>query len=354
MPDSLSNIATDKLNAHLGEILDWHFSAETGCPYWLDWKTRTGIDPRTEVKTVEDLAIFGAFNASDLRDLPHEKWAPKAYSGRPFKVFETGGTTGKPIQRLSWEDHLTDYSLFSESLSGNAFPKGANWLILGPTGPRRLRISMEHLANLRGGSAYHVDLDPRWVRKCIAKNQLDEAEAYLDHVISQGQHLIESRDIQCIFTTPAIIEALAFRMSLEDAGVRGVLIGGTALSPQVTRFLREELIGENVLLTPVYGNTLMGLAASAPTGPETGYEVVYYAPQPRAVLKTVDESGAIVGYGERGRVVLTTLTKELFLPLHFERDEAIRRPPTPGFAWDGLGDLRPWRSEETPTIEGVY
>ena len=160
--------------------------------------------------------------------------------------------------------------------------------------------------------------------------------------------------VKCIFTTPAIAEALGFRLSLERAGIRGVLLGGTSLSPQVMRFLREELIGENVVLTPVYGNTLMGLAASAPTGKDTGYEVVYYAPQPRAVLRVVDESGALVDYGTRGRVELSTLTKELFLPQHLERDEAIRRPPAPGFAWDGLGDLRPWKSKEAPTIEGVY
>ena len=354
MSDALTSTAREQLNAHLKEILLWHFSPETGCPYWLQWKERTGIDPINEVRSIEALSAFGTFNAADLRNLPHEMWIPRAYQGKPFKVFETGGTTGNPIQRLSWEDHLIDYTRFSVSLSGNAFPKGANWLILGPTGPRRLRLSMEHLANLRGGCAYHVDLDPRWVRQCVAQKQLDVAEAYLDHVINQGVRLIEARDIQCIFATPAIIEALASRLSLQNAGIRGVLLGGTSLSPQVMRFLREELVGEHVILTPVYGNTLMGLAASAPTGIETGYEVVYYAPEPRAVLTVIDESGTLVDYGVRGRVMLTTLTKELFLPHHLERDEAIRRPPSPGFPWDGLGDLRPWKSQEAPTIEGVY
>jgi len=354
MSDALRNNALEELNAHLRDIIQWHFSPETGCPFWLEWKDQKGIDPRERVKTIDDLTLFEGFDAKELRSLPHEQWIPRGYAKTPFKVFETGGTTGTPIQRLSWEDHLSDYTLFSSCLSGNGFPKGSNWLILGPTGPRRLRLSMEHLANIRGGSAYHVDLDPRWVRKCIAKGQLDIAEAYLDHVVGQGQRLIETRNIQCVFTTPAIIEALAFRLDLAKAGIKGVLLGGTTLSPQAQRFLREELIGEELLLTPVYGNTLMGLAASAPSGPESNYEVVYYAPQPKAVLKLIGESGDLVDYGERGRVVLTTLTKEFFLPLHLERDEAIRRPPAPGFPWDGLGDLRPWRSAETPTVEGVY
>ena len=41
-------------------------------------------------------------------------------------------------------------------------------------------------------------------------------------------------------------------------------------------------------MTPTYGNTLMGLAASAPSGPHNDYKIAYYAPQPRAVVEVVD------------------------------------------------------------------
>ena len=41
-------------------------------------------------------------------------------------------------------------------------------------------------------------------------------------------------------------------------------------------------------MTPTYGNTLMGLAASAPSRPHNNYKITYYAPQPRAVLQVVD------------------------------------------------------------------
>ena len=29
--------AADELDAHVAEIIKWHFSPETGCPFWLDW-----------------------------------------------------------------------------------------------------------------------------------------------------------------------------------------------------------------------------------------------------------------------------------------------------------------------------
>ena len=71
---------------------------------------------------------------------------------------------------------------------------------------------MEYLANIRGGSAYHVDLDPRWVRKCIAKGQLDIAEAYLDHVVGQGQRLIETQNIQELID--AALKAQNYRLAV--------------------------------------------------------------------------------------------------------------------------------------------
>ena len=84
--------------------------------------------------------------------------------------------------------------------------------------------------------------------------------------------------------------------------------------------------------------------------------MTYYAPQPRAVLRVVDskQTDRIVAYGEYGRVELTTLTKEFFMPRFLERDEAIRREPHAPYAWDGVGDVRPFGALEKKIIEGVY
>jgi hypothetical protein len=61
-----------------------------------------------------------------------------------------------------------------------------------------------------------------------------------------------------------------------------------------------------------------------------------------------------VDYGQRGRVKLTTLTKEFFMPGFLERDEAIRTLPIPEYPWDGAGDVRPFRQMETSVVVGVY
>jgi len=348
--------AAEQLDAHVRETVRGHFSPETGSPFWLDWAKRAGWNPAEEISGSADLLRFPHFEDEWLRDEPNERWIPGPYRGRPFYVFETGGTTGMPKQRISWEDHLRDYEEFSETLDEAAFPRGGNWLMLGPTGPRRLRLCIEHLAHLRGGSCYHVDLDPRWVKRLLAAGEYDLANRYKDHVVEQGAAILKNRTIACLFTTPKLLEALDEKLSVPDAGVKGVFCGGTQMTPQNVRFLIEEVLDNRVRFVPTYGNTLMGLACSRPLAPEENWSITYYAPQPRAVLRVVDpnDTDRTVGYDEWGRVELTTLTKEFFMPRFLERDEAIRRAPYERYPWDGVGEVRPFGAMEKKTIEGVY
>jgi phenylacetate-coenzyme A ligase PaaK-like adenylate-forming protein len=356
-PDSSAiQAAQAKLDAHAREIVQWHFSPETGCPFWLDWAKKAGWNPAKEVKCFNDLLRFPHFQDEWLRDLQPDVWVPRAFQGRPFNIFETGGTTGMPKQRIGWEDYKVDYSEFSEKLSDAHFPRNHYWLMMGPTGPRRLRLAIEHLANVRGCSCYFIDLDPRWVKKVLGNKQVEVAKAYMEHVVDQAVTILKHRKVSGLFTTPKLLEALGERIDLWEAGIRGVFCGGTSMPPQYVRFLIEEVLENRIGFYPTYGNTLMGLAASVPLQSEDKFSITYYAPQPRAVLRVVDpiRTDQLKNYGEWGRVELTTLTKEFFMPRFLERDEALRRPPRAPYAWDGVGDVRPFGAMEKTIVEGVY
>jgi hypothetical protein len=261
-----------------------------------------------------------------------------------------------PKQRIGWNDYKVDYSEFSEKISDEHFPRGGAWLMMGPTGPRRLRLAIEHLANVRGSSCYFIDLDPRWVKKLIAGKQFDQARAYMEHVVDQAATILKNRKISGLFTTPKLLEALSEKVNLWDAGIRGVFCGGTTMAPQYVRFIVEEVLENRIGFYPTYGNTLMGLAASVPLKSEDNFSITYYAPQPRAVLRVVDPNNttSIVPYNQWGRVELTTLTKEFFMPRFLERDEAIRRKPRAPYAWDGVAEVRPFGAMEKNIVEGVY
>jgi phenylacetate-coenzyme A ligase PaaK-like adenylate-forming protein len=348
--------ARTELDAWVRELMQWHFSPETGCPFWLQWAARAGWDPRVEVQRYDDLDKFGPFEDEWLRGGPVRRWVPKAYADRPIYTFETGGSTGVPKSRINVDDFRIDYEQFSRTLPDAFFPSGSDWLHVGPSGPRRLRLAVEHLAQHRGGICFSVDLDPRWVIKLLKWGEMEMVEAYKRHVIDQALTLLKAHDgIRCMFTTPKLLEALCERISLKKAGITGVFCGGTEMTPQFHRFAVEELM-EGAYFAPTYGNTLMGLATHKPPSPEDNWAIIYYAPAPRAMLEVVDPDDAtrVVGYGETGRVRLTTLTREFFMPRFLERDEAERERPCAQYPWDGVRNVRPFSRFAKSVVEGVY
>jgi hypothetical protein len=100
----------------------------------------------------------------------------------------------------------------------------------------------------------------------------------------------------------------------------------------------------------------MGLACSKPPSAAENNKITYYPPQPRAVIEVVsfDDVNRVVGYGETGRVRLTTLTRETFIPGFLERDEGEREPPYERYPWDGVSGVRPFRQFASSTTVGVY
>ena len=135
----------------------------------------SSIHGRTSAAST-DLKKFPLFEDEWLRGGPVRRWVPKGVPDKPIYVFETGGTTGIPKSRVVIEDHWIDYELFSDTLPDEYFPKGSNWMMLGPSGPRRLRLAVEHLAQYRGGICFCVDLDPRWVVKLIKNGDIPGVE----------------------------------------------------------------------------------------------------------------------------------------------------------------------------------
>ncbi len=359
--------ARTQLDAHVVETVQWHFHESTGCPFWLEKKSELNFDPLTEVQGFDDLKKFPLFEDEWLRGGPVRRWVPKALADKPIYVFETGGTTGIPKSRVVIDDFRIDYELFSETLPDKYFPRGANWLMLGPSGPRRLRLAVEHLAQFRGGICFCIDLDPRWVVKLIKKGWMEHLEAYKKHCIDQAITILTAgHDIRCMFATPKLLDSLAMALeergtSIPEVGITGIFSGGTEFTPQWTRYAVEELLGGppeegGVYMTPTYGNTLMGLACSKPVTAADQYKITYYAPQPRAVVEVVDfdDPNQLVGYGETGRVKLTTLTKEFFVPGFLERDEGEREEPYETYPWDGISGVRPFHGIASQTTVGVY
>src|ERR1043166_5111101 len=284
------------LDAWTREVVQWHFDPETGTPFWLERAKTLDFDPRREIQTYDDLDRLGLFQDEWLRGGPVRRWVPKAYAGKPICTFETGGSTGVPKSRINYQDFRIDYEQFSNTLPDEFFPRGADWIMVGPSGPRRLRLAVEHLAQVRGGICFGLDLDPRWVIKLLKRGDVQQAELYKQHVVEQALTLLKAHEIKCMFATPKLLEAICERINLKKAGITGVFCGGTEMTPQFHRFAKEELL-DGIYFAPTYGNTLMGLATHKPFDPADNYAVIYYPPNPRAMIEVVDPDEPARGLG---------------------------------------------------------
>src|SRR5256714_14706798 len=93
--------------------------------------------------------------------------------------------------------------MFSDTLPDSYFPKGSNWLMLGPSGPRRLRLAVEHLCQFRGGICFCVDLDPHWVVKLIKKGWMEHLKPYQEQGTDQaGTGVASNPERKCLFAPP--------------------------------------------------------------------------------------------------------------------------------------------------------
>src|SRR5258708_14327897 len=93
----------------------------------------------------------------------------------------------------------------------------------------------------------------------------------MEHVVDQAVTILKHRKVCGLFTTPKLLEALAEKIDLYDAGIRGVFCGGTTMAPQYVRFIVEEGLQGRIGFYPTYGNTFMGLSANRPLRPVANF-----------------------------------------------------------------------------------
>ena len=170
--------------------------------------------------------------------------------------------------------------------------------MLGPSGPRRLRLAVEHLAQYRGGICFCIDLDPRWVIKLIKKGWMEHLEAYKQHCIDQAITILGAgHDIKCMFTTPKLLEVAgagagkARHPAFRRQGITGIFSRRhrvhAAVDPLCHRGIwprSKRRLHDAHLRQHADGPGLL----SKPVTAADGYKISYYAPQPRAVVEVVD------------------------------------------------------------------
>jgi phenylacetate-coenzyme A ligase PaaK-like adenylate-forming protein len=340
--------------------MDWHFSPDTGSPFWLARAESLEFDPRADVRSFEDLALFPNV-ANELRGVRARDLIPRGYGPDPdvVGVFESGGTTGEPKRVVvlgEWWDRMIAWQ--TAQLEARAVPRNLSWLSLFPSGPHMAGHMWKGEATALGGLCFMIDMDPRWVKRLIAAGKPDDANAYAEHLIDQAAFVLQSQDIGVLMSTPPLLERLARRDQLVELirqKVQVIQWGGAHMDADTRHLYRTEVFPEATLVGG-YGSTMVLGGASERLDLADEDPCIFDPFSPYITFSVVDPgTGRKVGFGERGQVVMNHVSRSFLLPNNLERDMATRIRPLEGQVGDSVADVTPVkRFDDETVIEGVY
>jgi phenylacetate-coenzyme A ligase PaaK-like adenylate-forming protein len=349
----------DDPSAYLRAAVRWHFSPDTGSSFWIERAKRLEFNPLTDVQTFDDLACFPNV-VDELRDVDVRDLVPAGYGPNPPipAVYESGGTTGAPkrvIVMPDWEEQFTAW--YAADLIEEPGVRDSGLLMVGPSGPHMFGQMQRRVAALLNSVLFTIDLDPRWVKKLLARGAADEVAAYVDHIVEQAGYILRTQEVTVLTTTPPLLQAIARDDNLVDiinSKVLRIQAGGAHLDEDTRGILQE--IFPNAKVHNIYGGTMILGSSQTREGLSEDDPVIHDARSPYITFSVIDPgTGRRVPFGERGQVVMHHISKTMFLPNNLERDTAIRVAGPDGQVGDSLSEVKPVEAfGGEVVIEGVY
>jgi hypothetical protein len=358
------------VNQWLRSIIRLHFDPEQGSRYWVEKACRLGMDPAHDITCVENLAAFGPMNIQDLGKRPMEDFVPRCFhpDKSAWVVGETGGTMGdpKPTVYLADEFQAAFVRPFVAAAAYRGFPRGLNWLWVGPSGPHIIGKAARACARaLASPDPFAVDFDPRWAKKFPPESIA--FKRYLDHVVEQAMRIIGSQNVGVLFSTPPVLIRLGEIMSTKQRdAIQGIHFGGMALDRDLFKSIADRFA--HAIFISGYGNTLFGMCPEFTGDPDLPME--YYPAGVRLILSIVSADSGLtpaqklrrpLDPGQTGQVVFSRLDKSFLIINQIERDGGESLEPNPllkklGFTGRGVrnpGPL-PLEGDHGEAVVGLY
>jgi hypothetical protein len=346
---------------HIVKAMRWHFSTETGSPFWLRQAKQFDFDPIADIRTWGDLRRFGDVSA-DLRTVAADDLFPRGLAGQPIAgIFESGGTTGGPKRVVVFEEwlrQLVEWRLAPTRGHDGERSLVGHTLAIIPTGPHLVGAINQVRARALGGLLFTIDLDPRWVKSLVGSGERSMAAAYAEHLIDQAESIVTTQNIRYLIATPPLLERIAHRPALVRAINRTcerITWGGTQMDPDTLEYLRDTVFAD-VEIQASYGSTMILGEARSRIGADHEGSPIFDTFSPYISFDVIaPETGETVPIGQRGRVVMNHVSRFALYPNVLERDTAIRLPAPVDQVGDSVADIRPvGEVAGVSVIEGVY
>lgn len=351
-------MAAVNFKEHLASVIKWHFSHDTGSPFWLEMLNSLDFDPINDIRSFIDLSLFPDVSPM-LQDVAIEDLCPKGLSNTTLAgVFESGGTTGNPkrvVAYESWLKQLVDWRVKDFDIK-QGLPK--NTLAIVPSGPHIVGTINKLRAKAFGGHCFMIDLDPRWVKKLIQLGNIESVKPYVEHLIDQAEPIIETQLLRYLVSTPPIIEAIARRPALVERlnqTLEMITWGGTHMDIDTLDYLKASVF-PNIKFSASYGSTMILSEAKARIDQDYNGLPIFDSYRPYVLIEVVDpETRMPVEYYNRGQVVMNHLSKFALFPNILERDTALKIPAPDDYPGASVSDVQPLsKILGKDIIEGVY
>jgi hypothetical protein len=353
---SLPHLSTSvSVEQYLRAVMDLHFHPEHGTPYWLDRVDELDFDPRSDVRSIEDLHRFPPADEAALRDAELRYLTPDYYDVTDLDVSNSSGTTGRKKSMPYGRPVTADMAAWYAWHVAQRSPTDGDWLVIGPYG-----LYERHLvsaANECGQACHFVGIEPKYLKEQAGALQqltsgvggfvrgLPRLPAALkglvrfDATLAAAEDLVASQPVRHIASGVGIPQRLhsmlEARGPTDPEDVETLLLSGGHV-PEERRELLAELY-PNASIVPMYATSFTGACIDHP---DTDH-VAYYPMAPSAFLTVADEDGELVDAGERGRTVINRVGADFLWPMQIERETARREPPREPFGWGGIADIRP-------------
>lgn len=334
----------------LRQLVSIHFDTRWGASFWIDRARLCAINPASDLRCFDDLALLGDLEAHQLQSRPLKDYIPRRYHDQINQMIlgQTGGATGPGTWTAYRDDEFEAAFVkpFASAAASVCFPRNERWLFIGPSGPHIIAKAAPRLArSMDSLDPFSVDFDPRWARKLPRDSTA--SLRYTQHVVDQAMQVIQSQDVGVLFATPPVLEHLAIRMSdIQRQNIRGVHYGGVSLDAQKLHTLQTQSFPNAVHLSG-YGNTLLGCCLELKT--DVGRTPTYFPHGQRLIIETLDSQGHPTPFGSPGRLRVTRLDETMLIVRLIERDVAgLIAPPDdapPGFTMPGVTDPIPYETD---------
>lgn len=345
---------------HLKDVMSWHFSPETGTPFWLNLAKTLDFNPLEEIITLADLNRFPDVSEA-LKEVSAQDLIPQGLSEASLTgIYESGGTTGFP-KRVAvfeqWLEELIQWRL--EDMPPAITGKSKHTLAVIPTGPHIVGEINRRRAKALGGLFFTVDMDPRWVKKLLQSGRSEVVALYSDHLLDQVEAIVTSQDIGYLIATPPLLEKIVQRKPLLEklqGSLQLITWGGTQMDPDTMVYLQEKSFS-GIDWSASYGSTMVLGEAKARKDADYEGNPIFDSFSPNIVfeVRNNDDLTVSAAFGERGRVVMHHLSRYAFIPNTLERDTAVRLPRADGAVGDSVALVQPVEEVSgVKVIEGVY